>query len=415
MNASSTGSSPSSLPAGLHLWWLAATLAGFAGPMLGFALIWSATAHGAGTVALVSTVAAAPQVLLVLLGGAIGDRHGPRSTLLGTTTSRILLLAALLVPALGEPGPGLLVLASGIGAVIAAVHQPSAAVYPRLLVRDPERLARAMARISGSLQIARTLGVAAGGAAVARWSLGAVVGICLVMMLLVLVLLLVLRPAHTPVPARRRQSMLVTIADGLRVARDLRIWPLLAAVALVSGAVLPTVGVALPLLARGRGWTSAQAALLDAGWAAGMLAVTLLVSALGTPRRQRIPMVGGPMLVCSGLLLLALPLTSAAAIAVCGVIGVGTALFTTQMAPLLVRLAPSAQVARFQSLLVLVQLVPPALLNGAFAALAAPGSGIAVLVLAAGMAAGAAALPLAIGPRDGGSTGTEHTAVSGRA
>jgi MFS family permease len=92
----------SSTPA-LHLWWLAASLAGIAGPMLGFALIWSATAYGVGTVALVSTVAAVPQVLFVLLGGAIGDRHGPRRTLLATTTARILLLALLLVPAMGEP------------------------------------------------------------------------------------------------------------------------------------------------------------------------------------------------------------------------------------------------------------------------------------------------------------------------
>lgn len=381
----------------LHLWWLAATLAGIAGPMLGFALIWSATAYGVGTVALVSTVAAVPQVLFVLLGGAIGDRHGPRRTLLATTTARILLLALLLVPAMGEPGAGLLVLASGIGAVIAAVHQPSASVYPRLLVQDPEQLARAMARISGSLQIARTLGVAAGGAAVARWSLGAVVGITLILMVIVLALLLALRPVHAAAPTGRRRSMLGTIAEGFRAARELRIWPLLAAVALISGAVLPTVGVVLPLLARGRGWTSAQAGLLDAGWAAGMLAVTLLVSILGAPRR-RTPMIAGPLLASAGVLLLALPVPAPVAIVVCALIGAGTALFTTQIAPLLVRLAPAEQMARFQSLVVLVQLVPPALLNAPFAALAAPGSGIVVLVLAALMGVGAAALILATSP-----------------
>lgn len=299
----------------LHFWWLAATVGGLAGPMLGFALIWSATAHGVGTVALVSTAAAVPQVLLVLFGGALGDRHGPRRTLLATTIARILLLAVILVAASGRPGAALLVL----------------------------------------------------------------------------------RPVHAASPARSRQSMLSTIADGLRAAGALRIWPLLAAVALLSGAVLPTVGVVLPLLARARGWTSAEAGLLDAGWAAGMLAVTLFVSVLGAPRR-RTPMIAGPLLAAAGILLLALPVSPALAIAVCAVLGMGTALFTTQIAPLLVRLAPAEQMARFQSLLVLVQLVPPALLNGAFAALATQGGGLVALVLAALMGAGAATLILVTSP-----------------
>lgn len=167
--------------------------------------------------------------------------------------------------------------------------------------------------------------------------------------------------------------------------------------ALISGAVLPTVGVVLPLLARGRGWTSAQAGLLDAGWAAGMLAVTLLVSILGAPRR-RTPMIAGPLLASAGVLLLALPVPATLAIAVCALIGAGTALFTTQIASLLVRLAPAEQMARFQSLLVLVQLVPPALLNAPFAALAGPGSGLVALVLAALMGMGAAALILVTSP-----------------
>lgn len=385
----------SSLP--LHLWWLAATLSGLAGPMLGFALIWSATAHGVGTVALVSTAAALPQVLFVLLGGALGDRHGPRRTLLATTSARILLLALLLVPALGSPGPGLLVVASALGAVIAAVHQPSAAVYPRLLVREPEQLARAMARISGSLQIARTLGVAAGGAAVAWWSLGAVVAITLGMTVFALLVLLMLRPLRSAPRPTSRPGALSAIADGLRAARELRIWPLLGAVVLISGAVLPAVGVVLPLLARGRGWSAAQAGLLDAGWAAGMLAVTVLVSVLGTPRR-RTPIIIGPLLASAGIALLALPAPPAVAIGVCVLLGVGTALFTTQIGPLLVQLAPAEQMARFQSLLILAQLVPPALLNGPSAALAVPGGGVMALLPAALMAAGAAVLILVTAP-----------------
>lgn len=384
----------SALPASFHLWWLASCLSATGSAMLGFALIWSATAHGVGTVALVSTVAAIPQILLVLLGGAIGDRHGPRHTLFGTTLARILLLALLFVPAMGAPGPALLVLASATGAVIAALHQPSAAVYPRLLVRDAEQLPRAMARISGSLHIARTLGVAAGGLMLAIWPLAAVVALNAAVTLLVLGLLLVLRPT-APVaeePVKNRLGMLRTMAEGLLAARKLRIWPLLGAIALVSGAVLPTVGVVLPVLARGRGWSAAQAGMLDAGWAIGMLAVTGTVSVLGTPRRQGTSMIGGPLLVAVSVPLLALPLPPTAAIAVFALIGAGTALFTTQVAPLMVRLAPAGQMTRFQSLLILVQLAPPAALNGIFAWLAAQADALPALLPAALMAIGAAAL-----------------------
>lgn len=382
------------LPRSFHLWWLATTASATGNAMLGFAMIWSATAHGTGTVALVSTVAAVPQILLVLIGGAIGDRHGPRRTLLGTSIARILMLAAALVPSLGDPSAALLVLATAGGAVIAAVHQPSASVLPRLLVRDPEQLPRAMAHISGSLQIARTLGVATGGLAVAVWSLAAVIALNLALMLLVLGLLLVMRPlASSPGPAARsRDGMLRSLLDGLRVARDLRIWPLLAAVALISGAVLPTIGVVLPVLARGRGWSGAQAGLLDAGYALGVLAVTFAIGVLGAVRSPRVALTGGPLLVALGSLLLALPLPLIAAILVCGAIGAGTALFTTCVAPMLVRWAPADQMTRFQSLLVLVQLVPPAALNGAFAWLGAQGGALPALLPAALMAVSAAVL-----------------------
>lgn len=382
------------LPRSFHLWWLATTASATGNSMLGFAMIWSATAHGTGTVALVSTVAAVPQILLVLIGGAIGDRHGPRRTLLATSIARLLMLAAALVPALGEPSAALLVLTTTGGSVIAAVHQPSASVFPRLLVRDPEQLPRAMARISGSLQIARTLGVATGGLAVAVWSLAAVIAVNLALMLLVLGLLLVIRPLTSSLgpAARRREGMLRSLLGGLRAARDLRIWPLLAAVALISGAVLPTIGVVLPVLARGRGWSGAQAGLLDAGYALGVFAVTVAIGVLGAVRSPRVALTGGPLLVALGSLLLALPLPLVAAIAVCGVIGAGTALFTTCIAPMMVRWAPAAQMTRFQSLLVLVQLVPPAALNGAFAWLGGQGGALPALLPAALMAVGAAVL-----------------------
>ena len=73
------------LPAGFHLWWAVSTLHAAGSSMLAFALIWLATGHGPAAVALVSTVSVLPSLCLLLLGGALGDRHGPRSLLVATT------------------------------------------------------------------------------------------------------------------------------------------------------------------------------------------------------------------------------------------------------------------------------------------------------------------------------------------
>lgn len=395
----------SRLPARFHLWWAVSTLDTAGSSMLAFALIWLATGHGPAAVALVSTVSVLPALCLLLLGGVLGDRHGPRRLLVVTTLAQLTMLLILLVLIRDAPGIAQLAVTAGAISVLSAFRQPAAIVFPRLLISDDEQLARALARISGSMHIARILGVSAGGVAISIWPLSTLLAVCTALAALSLAALSRLRPSPATSTLENRPARLWTaLSAGIRSAHELRIWPLLTAVALVCAAVLPVVAVVLPSAARAQGWSSSQAALLEAAWAAGTLTVTLLVSFTGTITRAHRALIGGPLLMALALLALALVLPLALplplALGASAVLGAGTAVFTTHIAPLLLRRAPAGQMSRFQSLMSLVQLAPPAMLNGAFAALAGSGSATLALLLAAALA-GAAALVLVLAERRG--------------
>ncbi|MGP5288426.1 MFS transporter [Brachybacterium tyrofermentans] len=387
------------LPAQFHLWWVVSTISAAGDSMLAFALIWTATSNGPAAVAIVSTLAVVPRILLMLFGGALGDRHGPRRLLIATTAIQFAALAVLAGLSIVSSGVVFLAAAAGATAVISAFQQPAAVVLPRLLITHEDQFARALARISGSLHAARILGVGVGGLAITALPLITIFGANAAVVGLSLVVLCSIHPRSD----RRRApattsgaSIWAALATGIKSVHELRIWPLLAAVALVCAAVLPTVAVVMPSMARSHGWTAAQAGLLEAGWATGTLVVTLLISYTGTIPKQVVPMVGGPALICAALAAMALPVSVPAAIALSALTGVGTAIFTTHIAPALLRMAPPDQLTRFQSLMAIVQLAPPALLNSPLAALSGTGRGSVALIITAGMA-GAAAVAAAHG------------------
>lgn len=369
--------------------------------MLGFALIWLATGHGPGAVALVSMLSVLPPVILMLLGGVLGDRHGPRQMLLVTMGTELLVLLILLAVSGGDPTVVLLASAAVTTSTISALSRPSATVYARLLISSDDQLPRALARISGSLHAARILGVAAGGIALSLWSLSSVLAANALFTALCFAVLCALRPREprsSSATSAKAGGIWSSLVLGIRSAHALRIWPLQGAVALVCSAVLPVVAVVLPSWARANGWGASQASLLEAAWAAGTLSVTLLISVTGTLSRQNIALIGGPVLMAIALAILSLPLGAMTAILASALLGVGTAVFTTHIAPTLLRLAPPGQMTRFQALMGIVQLAPPALLNSPFAALSGSGHASVALLLAAALAA-SAALMIGLGER----------------
>jgi MFS family permease len=397
-----TATTPASrrLPLGFHLWWCVATLVTAAEAMLGFALIWAATGLGPTAVALVSTLAVVPRIVLLLVGGAVGDRLGPRRMVMIATTVQVVVLL-LLIPVHRLASALLfLALASGILAIVSAFQQPASVVLPRLLIDGPDQLPRALARISGSTQAARIIGVACGGIAVQAWVLETLIltsaGAAAVS--LGALMLLAPRIRSTPesqVPAvKTGVSVPRAILDGIRSAHGLRIWPLLGAVALLCAAVLPTISVVLPSAARLAEWPSSRTGLLESAWAAGTLGVTFLVSFTGTSRHTTWALTTGLVVVAAALAVLALRFTPGTGVGACFVLGIGTALATTHIAPALLSLAPPDQMTRFQSLMTIVQLAPPLLLNAPFSALAGTGHAKRALIVAGAASVLGAALVL---------------------
>nr|WP_107475637.1 MFS transporter [Streptomyces sp. Sge12] len=102
----STPPGPSQRPAlpRVFLVWLVGTRASlFGDAVLYFALGWAASAHGGGTGALVLTAITLPRTLLLLLGGAVGDRFGARLVMI---TGDVVMLTVTLVLALVGPDSG---------------------------------------------------------------------------------------------------------------------------------------------------------------------------------------------------------------------------------------------------------------------------------------------------------------------
>lgn len=357
--------------------------------MLTFALIWTATGLGTASVAIVSTLAVLPRVLFLLPGGALGDRHGPRATLLVTTSLQLALLITLASLSADKTDLPTLAISACTISIISAFQQPAAAVYPRLLIRSDDQLPRALARMSGSIQLARILGVAAAGITISNYSLMLVFVLAASGSLVNLSTLFISRPEgrfeKSVAQLAPKETIWQSLKTGIAAAYQLGATRLLLSVALVCAAVLPVGSVVVPNIARRHTWNAGQAGVLESAWAAGVLVITLGISYTGTLKAPRNALIAGPLL--AALSIGAIGLAPSVPLAALGTftLGAGTALFTSHVAPLLIVLAPKQQLVRFQSLLTLVQIAPSAALNSIFSILSHGNKWIFALVLAASM------------------------------
>ncbi|WP_432884027.1 MFS transporter [Kribbella sp. CA-245084] len=341
--------------------WLAgSTLSVLGDTALFFALGWAATGIGPQVAALVLTGFTLPRAVLLLLGGVLGDRIGPRRLLLACSAivgTCCLLLAA--VVGVRGTSAGLLLMTAVVVGTVDAFALPAAGVLPRLFVPD-DQLPRAMALRTSATQLITLAGGPLSGLLVATVGLvGALMldGVTFAVQFLVL---LMLRPPYDVSPQQRPDRSVVREAlDGLRVAAgDPVLRMVLAVVALVATFVLPVTSLCVPLLARSHGWTAGQAGFVVAGNVCGGLAVTILVARLGTFERAELTGGAGCLLAAVGISGLALAPSVPLAVGATLVQGVGIGLFTSHLAPVFVRSTPRSHLTRLQSLLSLVQTVP---------------------------------------------------------
>jgi MFS family permease len=340
--------------------WLAgSTLSVLGDTALFFGLGWAATGIGAHVAALVLTGFTLPRAVLLLLGGVLGDRIGPRRLLL-VCTAIVGTCCFLLAVAVGLRGvsAGLLLTTSVVVGTVDAFALPAAGVLPRLFVSD-DQLPRAMALRTSATQLVTLAGGPLSGLLVATVGLVGALALDGLTFAVQFVVLLALRPPYDVTPQRDRSSVVRDAVDGLRVAvGDPVLRMILAVVALVAAFVLPVTSLCVPLLARSHGWTAGQAGLVVAGNVAGGLLVTVLVARFGTHPRAELTSGVGCLLAALGIAGLTLAPSVPAAIGATLTQGVGIGLFTSHLAPLFVRSTPKSHLTRLQSLLSLAQTVP---------------------------------------------------------
>ncbi|MDT0318280.1 MFS transporter [Streptomyces millisiae] len=380
--------------------WLAGTRVSLlGGAALFFGLGWAASEHGGRTAALVLTAVTLPRTVLLLVGGALGDRLGPRRVMVVGDAVMLAATLALAVAShrLGTPA-WLLVAAAAVVGAVDAFYLPAAGAMPRLLV-GREQLPRALAMTQAGTQAAQLLGAPLGAVLVAAAGVTAVALADAASFALVLVVLLCVRPAFDVARAAGEGGVLGEAVEGVRLAagdRLLRSALLLTMAA--AGVLLPVVSLLTPLLVRERGWGAGAAGLVAGAEALGMIAVSLAVSRWGPLRRTGTGAALGLVVAAAGTAGMAGAPVAGAAVA-CGVVaGAGAGAFAAHIAPLVMGATPDTHLSRIQAVLGLVQSLALVIAHNALGALAdAVGAAAATGVSAgAGLLAGLAGL--AAGP-----------------
>ncbi|MFF8531324.1 MFS transporter [Streptomyces sp. NPDC015532] len=250
------------------------------------ALSWAAVQAGTPSQAgLVMAVSAVPRALLMLGGGVVADRFGPRRVVIGSDAVRcaaVLAVAALLFAT--GPGLWLLALLAVVFGIVDAVFMPAVGALPaRVTGRD--QLARVQGMRGLAIRFANVVGaplgglaVALGGSATAFALAGGLIAVSVP--LLIFVRMRELPPGDAADPAERTAWR--DLLDGLRYIRGHRVLaPLIAAIALGDLGFVGPLNVGLTLLADRRGWGASGMGWVLAAFGVGAGAAGLLLTLRG--------------------------------------------------------------------------------------------------------------------------------------
>lgn len=204
--------------------WLTAYTASVTGDVVYFlALSWAATrVGGPSQVGLVVAAGALPRAVLMLGGGVVADRFGPRRVAVVSDAIRcavILAVAAAVVPR--SPSVWLLVAVALVFGVVDAVFMPAVGALPSRLTA-PGQLARVQGLRGLSIRLSNAVGPVLAGSVLV---IGGAAGAFTVAGVLFAVSLVVLLTVRTTDPAEaesRRTSAWRELGDGLRYVRGHR-------------------------------------------------------------------------------------------------------------------------------------------------------------------------------------------------
>ncbi|WP_406446207.1 MFS transporter [Streptomyces sp. NBC_01613] len=250
------------------------------------ALSWAAVQTGSPAQAgLVMSVSALPRAVLMLGGGVVADRFGPRRVVIGSDAVRcaaVLAAAALLF--LTSPGLWLLAALALVFGTVDAVFVPAVGALPaRVTSRD--QLARVQGMRGLAIRCASVVGAPLGGLGVAAGGAAAAFGLAGLLIAVSVPLLMSVRIRELPQDGTgtgRATTAWRDLVVGLRYIRRHRVLaPLMLAIALGDLGFVGPLNVGLTLLADERGWGAAGMGWVLAGFGTGAGAVSLLLTVRG--------------------------------------------------------------------------------------------------------------------------------------
>ncbi|MFF9108427.1 MFS transporter [Streptomyces sp. NPDC014805] len=380
--------------------WLGAYLSGAVGDNVYYiALSWAAVQSGTPAQAgLVTAASALPRALLMLGGGVLADRYGPRRVVLGSTAARgaLVLTAAVLLLAT-SPGLWALGAVAVLFGVVDAVFLPAAGSLPaRITARG--QLARVQGMRGLGTRLANVLGGPLGGLGVAVGGTAGAFGLAALLVGVSLPLLLTVRVAALPPDERQeRRAPLAELRDGLRhIRRHPVLRPLVIAAALSDLGFVGPMNLGLTLLAQQRGWGSAGMGWVLAGFGTGAGAASLLLTWRGRMPRAAVVAAATNLVAAVAIAALAQVPSVAGAAGVAALIGVSAGLSGALCGALVQAHAGAAYLGRVLSVSTIVGFgVAPLTFPVIGTAVAAWGTG-PVFAVCAGVSALAAAVVLAV-------------------
>ncbi|MEU9592225.1 MFS transporter [Streptomyces sp. NPDC048219] len=267
--------------------WLGAYTSSMIGDSVYYiALSWAAVRTGTPSEAgIVMAVSALPRALLMLGGGVVADRLGPRRVVIGSDAVRcaaVLAVATLMF--LTSPGLWLLALLALVFGAVDAVFMPAVGALPARITGN-DQLTRVQGMRGLAVRCASVVGAPLGGLGVAVG--GAAAAFALAGVLIAVSVPLLMSVRVRPVPAGGTAGADAgtpwrDLRDGLGYIRSHRVLaPLMLAIALGDLGFVGPLNVGLTLLADERGWGASGMGWVLAGFGTGAGAASLLLAVRG--------------------------------------------------------------------------------------------------------------------------------------
>jgi MFS family permease len=266
--------------------WLGAFTASTVGDGIYFmALSWAAARVGGPAQAgLVLAVGSVPRAALMLGGGVLADRWGPRRVVIGSDAARCVFILGM-AAALLFTGPSLwlLIALALVFGVVDALFLPAVGALPPRIT-TPGQLTRLQGLRGLATRVANVVGAPAGGLLVALGGSPAAFAVAGALFAVSLALLLAVRMSPLPGDAAggSDHAALRDLLDGLRHIRRHRVLgPLLLTAAVSELGFVGPANIGLTLLARQRGWGAGGMGWIIAAFGVGAGGVSLLLAVRG--------------------------------------------------------------------------------------------------------------------------------------